>query len=151
MLRIISSKITSQSATFYHGTLRELLPQIMREGIEEGEGWGGANTKGVFLSDSPEGALYWAKLAYLRQQETGLGLEPERFDRHFGHQQDKLLAIVKVTIPVTQFNNLRADIEQSEDYGFEGQEKDWEMSIQQIGDARYVGPIPPQWLSIFKG
>lgn len=42
----------------YHGTLAKHVKSIRQRGIEVGEGWGGAGTSGVFLSGSPEGALY---------------------------------------------------------------------------------------------
>lgn len=37
-------------------------------------------------------------------------------------------------------------MEQAEDYGYEGDEDDWQAAVKEIGDVRYAGHIPPTWL-----
>lgn len=128
----------------YHGTLRDRVPAILDRGIDVGEGWGGAGTSGVFLSGSRDGALYWAKMAFLR--EKGEKLEAARFDRKWGARQDDLLAVLEVRIPACQLARLKADMEQAEDVGFEGDEDDWRASLREIGDVRFDGPVPAAWV-----
>lgn len=128
----------------YHGTLRGRVPSIKRRGIDVGEGWGGAGTSGVFLSRTPEGALYWAKMAFLR--DRGEKLEVARFDRKHGQRMSKLLSVLEVTIPASELGRLKVDMEQAEDVGFEGSEDDWRASLEQIGDVRFDGVVPPEWI-----
>lgn len=138
----LKSVITAEEPlVLYHGTLREDLPKIKAEGLKPSEGWGGANTEGVFLSESKEGALYWAKLRFLRDRE--MKLEENYFDQKFSEQEKNLLALLEVTITADQFGNLSADMEQAEDVGFEGGEDDWQASLDEIGDVVYKLKIPP--------
>ena len=130
----------------YHGTLRSRLDSIMSGGLKAGSGWGGAGTHGVYLSGSPAGALYWAKIAYMSEQEEGM--EPEKFDRKYGKDQDKLLVVLKVRVPSEATENLRADMEQAEDYGFEGEPEDWQSGLAEIGDVMYLGDVPAEWISV---
>lgn len=132
------------SVTLYHGTLRRKLPKILRRGLQPSEGWGGANTFGVFLSGTPEGALYWAKLAHQRDKDEKL--EVGRFDRAYGDRAAELLAIVEVTIPPAEIGQLKADMEQAEDVGFEGDRDDWEASLEEIGDVMFDGQVPASWV-----
>lgn len=132
------------SIVLYHGTLLEFLPEIKAHGIERGEGWGGAGTSGAFLSGTPEGALYWAKMAYQRTHEGDL--EIWRFDRAHGHEVDDLLAIVAVRIPAGETGKLMADVEQFEDVGARFDPSDWRRSLEVIGDVRFEGEIPPGWI-----
>jgi hypothetical protein len=130
--------------TLYHGTLVQNLPRIFAEGIRQGEGWGGAGTVGTFLSGEPEGALYWAKMAY--QRSVGGDLEAEMFDRfHFGHA-DELIAVVAVEIPDDRTDDLKADEEQFEDVLADFSPDDWRQSLEKIGDVRFNGPIPSDWI-----
>jgi hypothetical protein len=128
----------------YHGTLKEHVPAILERGIERGEGWGGAGTSGAFLSGTPEGALYWAKIAY--QREHGEKVEPDRFNRVHGHEADELLAVLTVQIPDDQVGLLRADEEQFEDVHADFPPEDWRQSLKVIGDVRFDGEIPPTWI-----
>ena len=128
----------------YHGTLRSRLDSIMEQGLQGGAGWGGAGTHGVYLSGTPDGALYWAKIAYMSEQEEDL--EPERFDRKYGKDADKLLVVLEVRIPAEAVDNLRADMEQAEEYGFEGDAEDWQAGLEEIGDVMYEGNIPSEWI-----
>jgi hypothetical protein len=129
----------------YHGTLRGHLPKIMKEGIEVGEGWGGAGTSGTFLSGTPGGALYWAKMAY--QREHGEKLEVHTFDRDHGHEIDHLVSVVTVIVPESEEVRLMADEEQFEDVQADFDPRDWRQSLEKIGDVRFNGPIPPDWIS----
>lgn len=135
-----------QPVVLYHGTLRSRLASIMSEGLRSGSGWGGAGTHGVYLSGSPAGALYWAKIAYMSEQEEAM--EPERFDRKYGKDVDKLLVVLEVKIPKEATKNLRADMEQAEDYGFEGDAEDWQAGLAEIGDVMYDGDIPSSWITV---
>lgn len=133
------------SRRFYHGTLVSALPSILKNGLKVSSGWGGAGTEGVYLSGSVGGAKYWAKLAYQREHDDRL--EADRFDRKFpGKKADKVIAVLAIDIPEKFLKNLRADMEQAEDVGFEGDESDWEASLVEIGDVRYIGPVPPTWI-----
>jgi len=136
----------NEPIVLYHGTMRTNLPWILKEGLKPYEGWGGYGMKGVFLSGDIEGAEYWAKIQH--QKESGGRLEVDRFDRKFGSQKDELLAILKVTIPASETKWLRADMEQAEDVGFEGDEADWQASLEEIGDAVFIKPIPPNWIQL---
>lgn len=128
----------------FHGTLQEHLPAILENGIQYGEGWGGAGTSGVFLSKTPEGALYWAKLAYQREHEEDL--EAYRFDRAHGHEIDDLLAVLAVEIPEAETKRLYADVEQFEDVHADFAATDWRKSLEVIGDVRFDGIVPPTWV-----
>lgn len=128
----------------FHGTLIQYLSKILENGIEVGEGWGGAGTSGVFLSGTPEGALYWAKMAYQRTNDEKM--EAHRFDRDHGHEIDELLGLVVVEIPENKTKKLMADEEQFEDVHANFSPKDWRKSLKVIGDVRFDGPIPPGWV-----
>lgn len=128
----------------FHGTLIEHLPAILKDGIEPGEGWGGAGTSGVFLSGTPYGALYWAKIAYQRAHEDKM--EVDRFDRDHGKDMDSLIAILAVEVPESAYVNLWGDEEQYEDIGVELDPKDWRGSLRELGDVRFAGAIPPDWI-----
>jgi len=130
----------------YHGSILGRVPSILARGIDVGEGWGGAGTSGVFLSGSPEGALYWAKMAFLR--DRGEKLEVASFDRKYGPRMHKLIAVLGVRIPASETGRLRADMEQAEDVGFEGTDEDWEASLDQIGDVRFDGQVPLEWIEL---
>jgi len=145
MKRHNSSDRHRGSITFWHGTTRDRLPEILRSGLEPSEGWGGAGTFGVYLSGTPEGALYWAKIAY--QLANDEKMEARRFDRKHGDRIVELLAIVSVTVPPEAIKNLRADMEQAEDVRFKGEPKDWEASLDQIGDVMYDGEVPAAWVT----
>lgn len=128
----------------YHGTLASNLQAILKDGIREGEGWGGANTAGVFLSGHPRGALYWAKMAYQRNHEGKL--EAHRFDRDHGHEADRLLVVLAIEIPEKETKRLKADEEQFEDVGASFSPSDWKRSLVEIGDVRFEGVVPPKWI-----
>lgn len=127
--------------TLFHGTLASCAEKILREGLVASSGWGGAGTHGVYLSGSLDGAFYWAKLAYLR--ERGEKLEAARFNSKYSYDNIK---VIVVKIPEKAFDKLRADMEQSEDYCFNGSEMDWEDSLEKIGDVMFAGNIPSDWL-----
>lgn len=129
----------------FHGTLVQNIPEILANGIEVGEGWGGAGTSGAFLSGTPEGALYWAKIAY--QREHGEKLEVYNFGRAHGHEADRLVAVVAVEIPEDEAGRLMADEEQFEDVQASFDPTDWRESLRVIGDVRFDGPIPPDWVT----
>ena len=140
LTKILSTSDLSD-VTLYHGTLRKNVAKILKNGLNVSSGWGGAGTEGVFLSGSKEGALYWAKLAY--QQEHELRMEVSKFDPANLPE----LAILKVVVPKNKTDLLKADMEQAEDVGFDGDESDWRASLEQIGDVRYDERIPPAWIS----
>jgi hypothetical protein len=137
-----------KSVTLYHGTLRKDVPSILKNGLRSHPGYGGAGTEGVYLTNRPATALYWAKSRYQLEHEEHP--DTERFDRHHGQEVGKLLAVLQVVIPASNFGNLFADMEQSEDVQFDGDESDWEAGLKAIGDVRYGGTIPPQWISLVK-
>lgn len=128
----------------FHGTLLQNIPEILSNGIEEGEGWGGAGTVGTFLSGTAEGALYWAKLAYMRFNDEKM--EADRFDRDHGDEADKLIAVIIVEIPEHAEDELKADQEQFEDVMADFSPNDWRQSLKEIGDVRFDGSIPPEWI-----
>jgi hypothetical protein len=128
----------------YHGTLSENIPAILRQGLMPGSGWGGAGSHGVFLSGTPEGALYWAKIAYQRLFTEKF--EIHSFDRLHGHEVGDLLAIVVVDVPDSAVHRLKADVEQFEDVGARFSTDDWEESLRVIGDVRFDGHVPAAWV-----
>ena len=136
---------------FYHGTLDQFVPSILRDGLKPAAGWGGANTFGVFLSGSYGGAQSWGRYAAASNLdldgdgEIDFDGDAERYARAFPtlpHVQ-----VLKVTVPAAMVKNLRADMEQAEEHGFEGAPKDWRASLSIIGDVMYAGAIPSEWLS----
>lgn len=133
-----------RATVFYHGAPRKALASILKKGLEPSEGWGGAGTFGVYLAGTPEGALYWAKLAWQRAHDEKM--EASRFDRKYGDRVGELLAVVEVRIPPEAIKNLKADMEQAEDVGFEGDASDWEASLKEIGDVMYDGSVPAAWV-----
>lgn len=146
--RRIASHIIAQaqSLVLYHGTLRSNISSIQKSGLKPSSGWGGWGTEGVFLEATNDGALYWAKICH--QRSVDKNMDTERFDREFGPKQDELLAVLKVTVPASHLVNLNADMEQAEDFGFDGDESDWQESLEEIGAVRYKGTIPPSWISV---
>jgi len=145
MLREYEANPAEASAvTLYHGTTRAALPSILARGLEPSAGWGGAGTEGVYLAGSPQGALYWAKMSW--QCERGEKMDAERFDR--AHPDpSKVLAVLAVQVPAEAVDRLKADEEQFEDYGVELDPDDWQGSLVEIGDVRFEGHVPPEWLS----
>lgn len=132
------------SVVLFHGTPRSKLKEILKTGLEPSPGWV-TGAEGVYLSKTRDGALYWAKLAFMAAREETL--EIARFDRRYGKDVEKLLAIVSVTIPESGLVHLRADMEQAEDVGFEGEAGDWTASLDEIGDAMFVERVPAAWIS----
>lgn len=128
----------------YHGTPLKYLSEIQAKGLDEHGGWGGAGTTGVFLSGTPEGALYWAKMNH--QMMNGEKMEASRFDRDHGHEADQLLAVLEVWIPDDETDRLKADVEQFEDVLADFSPDDWQQSLEKIGDVRFDGPIPREWI-----
>jgi hypothetical protein len=130
----------------YHGLVRKNLSKIKTQGLKPSYGYGGAGTKGVYLTKNKDTAVYWAKLQYMRNLEEYTMVDETLFDKRYGKQLKNLLAVVQVTIPPSDFNKLYADIEQREDVGFDGDESDWKASLEQIGDVRFDGTITPAWI-----
>lgn len=138
----------------YHGTPKANVPGILKRGIRLCEGWGGAGTSGVYLSGTIDGAIYWAKVAWLRDHHHDV--DTERFERYCP-QADKCIAVLKVTIPPSHVCCLRADMEQYEDVQLPPEyndpkqfEKDWQASLRYIRDVRFTGKIPPEWIEEVK-
>jgi len=134
--------MAEKSITLYHGTLTESLQPILKNGLNPSPGWVFGN-QGVFLSSSKKGALYWAKMGFLARM--GEKLDPSRFERKYNRN---LLTVIKVRIPGTHLKNLRADMEQSEDFEVEIEENDWKEALRVMGDVLYKGTIPPEWITI---
>ena len=130
----------------YHGLIRSNLAKVKTQGLKPSHGYGGAGTNGVYLTKYKDVAIYWAKLQYMRSLEDYTMVDETLFDKRYGKQIKKLLAIVQVTIPPTAFDNLHADMEQAEDVGFEGSESDWKGSLEKIGDVRFDSTIPTAWI-----
>jgi hypothetical protein len=135
------NSIDGGAITLYHGTLSKNLKSILKNGLEPSPGWGGAGTHGVYLSGSVEGAKYWAVFAYARDKDEDFEM------RKTEPKASKHISILSVVIPPEFLGNLRADMEQAEDVGFEGSAEDWQESLKLIGDAMYVSKIPPDWIS----
>lgn len=136
----------NDSVILYHGTLKENVPLILSGGLKKHSGWGDAGTEGVYLSKTRSGAEYWAKIAYMSANEEGY--EPEIFDRKYGDKKEDLISILRIVIPASETKNLKADMEQAEEYGFEGESEDWQQSLDVIGDVMYAGVIPSNWISV---
>ena len=114
--------------TYYHGTLREFVPSILRTGIRAGHGWGGAARPGVFLSASPEAALYWSKMSLLKK----LGLPQE--DRNFDALDESELAVLRVDVPPEGMESVVPR----------------RTPFSKQGDMQYVGPVPPEWITLLR-
>ena len=113
--------------TYYHGTLREFVPSILRTGISAGHGWGGVAKPGVFLSAIPETALYWSKMSLLKK----LGLP--QVESNFNILDESELAVLRVDVPP------------------EGMEfiVPRRTSFNRPGDMQHEGPVPPAWITLF--
>ena len=136
----------------YHGTFKDFVPSILRDGLTPATGWGGANTTGVFLSGSFEGARRWGRYAAASNLdldgdgESDFSGDAERYERRFPSLPH--VQVLRVTIPATKVKHLRADMEQAEEFGFEGKPTDWRGSLKAIGDVMYAGPIPAAWIEV---
>lgn len=131
----------------YHGTQRKYIDSIMKDGIRTTEGRGGAGTSGVYLSATPQGALYWAKDNFVMDHPEIK--EISRLDRHYTSEElEEMFVVLKVKIPANKTSFLKADMEQAEDVGFEGSDKDWESSLEQIGDVVFEEKIPSAWIEV---
>ena len=154
ILNALAKTVTPEPLILYHGTTKDRLPKIKRQGLLPSHGWGWAGTKGVYLTKYKDVAKYWAKLRFLGNlQEKGdenVRMEDTFFDRKFGDKSGELLSILQVTIPPNKLSNLFVDMEQAEDVGFSGEDSDWELSLKEIGDVRYNGKIPPNWIRPIK-
>jgi hypothetical protein len=146
------SPSASAPVVLYHGTFNDFVPSILRDGLTPSVGWGGANTEGVFLSGTPEGAQYWGRYAAAnnldldKDGDADFGGDAERYARAFPNLPH--ITLLKVTVPASHLHNLRADMEQAEDVGFEGKPTDWRGSLKAIGDVMYAGSIPAGWLEV---
>jgi GNAT superfamily N-acetyltransferase len=136
----------------YHGTFKPFVPSILKDGLTPATGWGGANTTGVFLSGSPEGARYWGRYAAASNLDldgdgdADFDGNAERYERRFPSLPH--VQVLRVTVPANKVKNLRADMEQAEDVGFEGGAEDWQESLAAIGDVMYAGPVPAAWIEV---
>lgn len=126
----------------YHGTTKKAASKILKSGIKTTVGWGGANSEGVFLSGSKTGALMWAMSSLLSKNDEGG--DPSKFFAR-GYSLDDL-ALIEVHVSADKLSDLKADMEQAEDYQYDGDEDDWEASLDQIGDVRFDGSVPASWL-----
>jgi hypothetical protein len=130
----------------HHGTTVDRLPGVLKRGIKVGEGWAGASTEGVYLSRHDDSALMWAKTRLMRD----LGwdkIEESRFDRILGEDGLRVLVVLEVHVPKEAEGLLRADMEQAEDFQFEGEAEDWERAYDEMGGELMLnGPVPPEWI-----
>ena len=148
LLEYLMEDNDNDSVTLYHGTLKENVLSILSGGLKVSSGWGGAGTEGVYLSKTPSGAEYWAKIAYMSKNEEPL--EPEKFNRKYGDKKEDLISILRIVIPASETKNLKADMEQAEEYGFEGESEDWQQSLDVIGDVMHDGDIPSAWITVLQ-
>ncbi len=134
----------------YHGTLKSSVRPILQKGLQSTSGWGGANTEGVYLSGSIDGAAYWALYAYAREHESDMDVPPseEEWKALIRERSKRHIAVLEIRVPPEYQQHLRADMEQAEDVQYTGTDEDWQEALKQIGDVRYTGgTIPPQWIS----
>jgi hypothetical protein len=134
----------------YHGTTVDRLPTIIEKGIETSEGWAGAATEGVYMSTHDDSAIFWAKWRLMRDLEWNK-IEESRFDRILGERGLRALVVLEVRIPKEAQGRLRADMEQAEDFQFEGEPEDWERALTENGgELMFEGPVPPEWIVVPK-
>jgi hypothetical protein len=114
--------------TYYHGTLREFVPSILRTGIRAGHGWGGAARPGVFLSASPEAALYWSKMSLLKK----LGL-PQK-ESNFDALDESELVILRVDVPPEGMESVVPR----------------RTPFSRPGDMQHEGSVPPEWITLLR-
>ena len=122
--RLVREALEDEGLTFYHGTLRDAVPSILRVGLRAGEGWGGGAAPGVFLSKSHESALYWAKISLLKK--LGLPQVPSNFP---GLDESETV-VLQVSVPPEEVGNVVP------------RQKRFNLP----GDSQYVGSVPPQWI-----
>ena len=138
--------------TLYHGTLQDFIPDIMRDGLEPNEGWGGYGQCGVFLTNNVEEALYWAKFAYVRSRDPNDPDTPTSVERFDSYQTPTdSLVVLEVTIPDEATPTLQADMEQAEDFGFPGEQGDWEDALKMHGSLCMPFKVPPEWIEVHQG
>lgn len=114
----------------YHGTLRSNVNSILATGLRAGKGWGGAAKPGVFLSATPEDALYWSKMSMLGRM--GLDTEAESFDILEKEGLMGQLAVLRVEVPADATGSLVPR----------------RTSFSLSNDMQFVGSIPPEWISV---
>ena len=128
----------------YHGTYQDFVPSILKSGLTAAAGWGGANTHGVFLSGTVEGGRSWGR--YAAATEMGMSGDAERYTQQYPDLPH--VRVFRVVIPANKVKNLRADMEQAEEYDYGGKSTDWQASLLIIGDVMYKGEIPASWVSL---
>lgn len=133
MLRGLIREFASRAddpTILYHGTLRSNVSSILSTGLRAGKGWGGAEKPGVFLSSTPEDALYWAKMAMLGRM--GLNTDSESFDILEKEGLMEQLAILRVEVPPEAAGSLVPR----------------RTSFSLPNDMQFVGSIPAEWISV---
>lgn len=113
----------------YHGTLRSNVNSILATGLRAGAGWGGAAKPGVFLSSSPEDAMYWAKMSMATRM--GLDTEPEALDLIEKQGLMDQLAVLRIEVPSGESGSLVPR----------------KTSFSLPNDMQFVGSVPPEWIS----
>lgn len=131
----------------YHGTTIDRLSGILESGLEPSEGWGSAGTEGVFLSGTEAGALSWAKIRLMRDMGWSKW-EDRYFSERLGRDGLLCLVVLRVRVPESAQGGLRADMEQAEDFGFEGEPEDWESALDEMGELMFDGEIPASWIDV---
>lgn len=114
----------------YHGTLRSNVNSILASGLRAGKGWGEAKKEGVFLSSSPENAMYWAKMSLLAK--IGLNTDSSMFDEIEDRDLLDQLAILRVEVPAEFSKYLVPRI----------------TSFARPNDMQFEGAVPPEWISV---
>lgn len=119
-----------EPTVLYHGTLRSNVQSILTTGLRAGAGWGGAEKPGVFLSSTPEDALYWAKMSMLGRM--GLDSEAESFDLIEKEGLMDQLAVMRVEVPAEDTISLVPR----------------RTSFSLPNDMQFVGSVPREWIDV---
>lgn len=77
-----------------------------------------------------------------------IGCGKERCTYALSDKKEDLISILRIVIPASETKNLKADMEQAEEYGFKGKSEDWQQSLDVIGDVMYAGDIPSNWITV---
>jgi len=121
----------SGGGTFYHGTAKTRLNQILREGIKSGRNSvvGDAQAGQVYITNSLEDAKMWATIA-----ASKLAHEARRTRGSFFTEPARVAAILRVEVPVSESGKLRPD-------------DNMHYSQDEVPELfQFAGDIPPSWI-----
>ena len=127
---------------FYHGTIKEYLPEIIKSGIIETT-VGTYDDQGVFLTNTPRSALMWA-----RSHCSNTFQESEQLRKKY---KNCTPIVLRIRVPKNKISKLApdwnrlTDIEESEDEDIDPNIS-WQESLKMVHELKYIDPIPIIWV-----